>query len=110
MSYLNHAHDPRRRATAIVTVGAVHLLLATALVTGLTVQFVDHVRTPVAATNVPLDPPSPEPSPTRQPEPQHQTYVAPDPTPRTELTSDTAPARDPIESDDMDFAYYPVGP
>ena len=110
MSYLNHAHDPRRRATAVVTVGAVHALLAAALVTGLTVQFVDHTSAPLKATNIPLDPPKPEPTPTRQPEPQHQAYVAPDPTPTIKLPTDTVLTRDPVVPDDVEFTYYPTGP
>ena len=76
MSYLNQAHDPRRRATAIVTVGAVHAVLAAGLLTGLTVQFARETDRPMEATNIPLDPPKPEPSPEPQPAPVVQ-YVPP---------------------------------
>jgi protein TonB len=79
MSYLNQAYDPRRRATAMVTVGAVHALLAVALVTGLTVQFTDIVRKPFGATNIPLPPPPPEPTPPKPSTPRDTTLEVPRP-------------------------------
>ena len=59
MSYLNQVHDPRRRATAIVTVGAVHALLAAGLLTGLAVNFDRVVEPRLIGTIVPLDQPTP---------------------------------------------------
>ena len=109
MSYLNQTHDPRRRATAIVTVGAVHALLAAGLVTGLTVQFADIIRTPFTATNVPLDPPKPEPSPEPQVEPEHPTYVAPVPDPPIKLPTDSSVIREPVDTFDHEITYYPTG-
>jgi len=79
MSYLNQAQDPRRRATAMVTVGAVHALLAVGLVAGLTVQFADTIRTPLTATNVPLPPPPPEPTPPKPSQPSDTILEIPRP-------------------------------
>ena len=61
MSYLNRAHDPRRRSAAILGVAAIHALLAVGLVKGLDVDFDQIVNNRVRATNVPLDPPPPPP-------------------------------------------------
>ena len=63
MSYLHQAHDPRRRATAIVTAGAFNALLAAGLVTGLAVDFTEVLKPRIEATNIPLDPPKPQPTP-----------------------------------------------
>jgi protein TonB len=109
MSYLNQAHDPRRRATAIVTVGAVHAVLAVGLLTGLTVQFTRDADKRIVATNLPLDKPKPDPSPTPPPQPQQQSYTAPVPLQPLNLTTDTKPVPDPVESDPPEFAYLPTG-
>ena len=79
MSYLNQAHDPRRRATAIATVGAVHVLLAVVLVTGLTVDFTDVIERRLVGTTIPLDPPKPEPTPTPSSPVEPVSYVPPRP-------------------------------
>lgn len=79
MSYLNHAQEPGRRATAVVTVGAVHALLAVGLVAGLTVNFERIVDTNLIGTSIPLPPPpTPDPSPP-PPAPAAANPVAPVP-------------------------------
>lgn len=91
MTYLNQAHDPRRRAAAIVTVGAVHALLAVGLVTGLAVDFdrIDEGR--LIGTNIPLDPPKPEPSPTPSAVVDPIAYVPPAPVPPIPLPPQPGP-------------------
>ncbi|HEY6815649.1 MAG TPA: hypothetical protein VI168_08935, partial [Croceibacterium sp.] len=81
MSYLNQAHDPRRRATAIVTVGAVHALLAVGVVTGLTINADRIIPDIIEATNIPLDPPEPEPTEPPPPKPDPINYIPPAPVP-----------------------------
>src|SRR6187401_3508270 len=75
MSYLNQAQDPRRRATAMVTVGAVHALLAAGLLTGLAVNFDKIVDNRLIGVTVPLEQPKPEPTPTPTAEPVKSSYV-----------------------------------
>jgi len=81
MSYLNQAHDPRRRATAVVTVGAVHAVLAVGLITGLTINVDRIIPSVIEATNIPLDPPRPEPTEPPPPQPDPIAYVPPAPVP-----------------------------
>lgn len=109
MSYLNQAQDPRRRATAIVTVGAVHAVLAVGLLTGLTVQFTQHDDTRFEAKNFPLDTPKPDPSPTPEPQPAPLTYVAPPPLPPINLPTDTAPVPEPLDTNPTQLAYVATG-
>jgi protein TonB len=66
MTYLNQTQDPRRRATAIVTAGAINVLLAAGLVTGLATDFELIVEPRLIARKFPLTPP-PEPQPTDTP-------------------------------------------
>ena len=108
MSYLNQTHDPRRRATAIVTVGAVHAVLAVGLVSGLTVQFIAETAPPFEATTITSDPPKPEPSPPPPTEPR-QSYVAPEPLQPMTLTTDTKVVPDPVEADPPELPYFPAG-
>lgn len=110
MSYLNQAQDPRRRATAMVTVGAVHALLAAGLLTGLAVNFERIVDTPVIGTNVPLDPPKPEPDPVPTAKPVETTYTPTDPQTAIQLPTDSPVIRDPVENDTTEFTYFPTGP
>src|SRR5690606_41984420 len=70
MSYLNRTQDPRHRATAMIAVGAVHAALAFGLVSGLAVDFVQHLPRPLTAIDVPLETPDPEPSDPPPPEPE----------------------------------------
>jgi len=101
MSYLNHAHDPRRRATAVITVGAVHVVLAVGLVTGLTVDFTRIADPPpLRATDIPLDPPKPDPSPTPSTPVEQVSHVQPPPVPKV-VVSDTAPVER-VEVDDAE--------
>ncbi len=95
MSYLNHAQDPRRRATAIVTVGAVHALLAAGLIAGLTVNFEKFTETHLIGTDIPLPPPPP---PDPNPPPPTPTAAKPVvPVPPIVLTPPPPPT---YESDD----------
>jgi protein TonB len=110
MSYLNHAHDPRRRATALITVGAVHALLAAGLLTGLAVKFDRVADGRLVGTTVPLDPPKPDPSPTPTAKPVETTYVPTAPRPPIELPTDTTVVRDPVSTNPADITYYPTGP
>lgn len=110
MSYLNHAHDPRRRVTALVTVGAVHALLAVGLITGLTVTFdrLDPGR--LIGTTVPLDPPKPDPTPTPTAEPVPTTYLPTAPIPPIPLPSNADPVPPASNTDETRVTYFPTGP
>ena len=101
MSYLNQAHDPRRRATAIATVGAVHALLAVGLVAGLTVDFVRIADADLIGVNIPLPPPpKPDPKPTPSTPIEQASHVQPPPTPRVDI-SDATPSET-IDADDSE--------
>jgi protein TonB len=69
MSYLDQAHDPRRRAAALATTAAVHAALGVAVVTGLTVAGYTPIDTydPIVQFPVEQDPPEPTP-PAPQPD------------------------------------------
>ena len=113
MSYLNHAHDPGRRATAIVTVGAVHALLAAGLVTGLSVEFRDIIDRHVIGTNIPLDPPKPEPTPTPSTAAPPVTRVPPAPVPPIPLPPQPGPTYEPFDPNklaDDDLSPFPPTP
>jgi protein TonB len=100
MSYLNQAHDPRRRATAIVTAGAVNALLAVGLVAGLTVDFDRIVDGKLIGVNIPLPPPPrPEPTPTPSTPIEQVSHVQPPPTPRVDVSDAT-----PVETAKVDDA------
>ena len=64
MSYLDQAHDPRRRTAALAVTTAVHAAIGLALVTGLTVvgYKVSDEYKPII--DIPIDPPAPAPTPT----------------------------------------------
>jgi len=106
MSYLNQAQDPRRRASAILTAGAVNALLAIGLVAGLTVEFTKDVERRFQATTVRLDPPKPEPSP--QPRtPIDRAYPVPTPPiPKIAVTEPTPVER--VEVDDAETYVWRV--
>lgn len=88
MSYLKRAQDPRRRATAISAVVAIHAVLGYALVTGLAFQVYEKVYDyrPTFDFKEAPEPPPPEadvvPEPSRTPD-----FVAP--TPRIDLNDFT---------------------
>lgn len=69
MSYLDQAHDPRRRATALATTAAVHAAIGVAVVTGLSVAGYRTIDTydPIIQFPVEQDPPEPTP-PSPQPD------------------------------------------
>jgi protein TonB len=108
MSYLNHAQDPRRRATAMVTVGAVHALLAAGLLTGLAVHFERIVETRPIGVTVPLDRPKPEPDPVPTAKPVEPAYVPTDPPTAIQLPTDSTVIRDPVENNSTELAYFPT--
>jgi len=88
MSYLNHAHDPRRRATAIATTVAVHAAIGVAVVTGLTIAGFKVQKTYDPILNFPTTPPPPEPTPpTPEPEAVTQPQV-----PKPEFVLEPPPA------------------
>jgi protein TonB len=109
MSYLNHVHDPRRRATALVSVGAVHVLLAAGLVAGLAVNFERIAPGKLIGTNIPLPPPVPDPTPTPTAKPVETTYVPTDPPRAVELPTDTTVVREADETLPAKITYYPSG-
>ena len=81
MSYLNQAQDPRRRATAIAGVAAIHAALGLGLVFGLTVSGIvpeEDGWNPFTITPDPPKPPPPEPSP---PQATQKSVVTIPPTP-----------------------------
>jgi len=79
MSYLDQAHDPRRRAKAVLGVGAIHAVLAYGIVTGLGAEIVDRfVPPPLIGQQIPLPPPPPDPPP-KASNPIVETPVAPRP-------------------------------
>ena len=63
MSYIDRKQDPRRRANAIVAVATVHAVLAIGLLKGLDIDFERIIPTPFEGTQIPLDPPKPDPPP-----------------------------------------------
>jgi protein TonB len=70
MSYLNHAQDPRRRATALGITAVIHAAIAAGLVLGLTITGVApdvEVYNPFR-----LRPDDPVPPPPPEPQPQHK--------------------------------------
>jgi protein TonB len=80
MAYLDRTPDPRRRATAITGVIAIHALIGYVLVTGLVSHFVPQVDKPLVGGTValpPPPPPSPTPEESRKPTPQAQQPTAP---------------------------------
>jgi|SRR5690606_2835196 protein TonB len=97
MSYLNRTQDPRHRATAMIAVGAVHAALAFGLVSGLAVDFVQHLPTPLTAIDVPLETPDPEPSDPPPPEPEPFVQFPTAPLPPIELPPAEAPIRDVLD-------------
>lgn len=109
MSYLNQSHDPRRRVTAIVAVGAVHAVLAAGLLTGLKVNFPKIDDIPFVGTTIELDDPlPPEPSPTTPPE--QADYVPQTPETKLDLTEIVGPERVEVDEVSTDLTYYPTGP
>ena len=110
MSYLNQAHDPRRRATALTATVAVHAALALGVVTGLTVTGYAPIDTYDPIVQFPTAPP-PEPKPTETPEPQQTVipYVAPPPQPPLKLTQDPPPPLKADEPREIVTSLYPTG-
>ena len=79
MSYLNQAHDPRRRATAIAGVIIVHAAMAFAVVVGLTVTGAApqiEIWNPIPLTPDP-QPTPPPPRPQKQEEAEDSFVVVP---------------------------------
>src|SRR6187399_3551954 len=110
MSYLNQAYDPRRRATAIATAGAVNALLAIGLVTGLSVEFREDIRERFIGTNIPLPQPTPEPSPTPTASTPPVTRIPPVPLPPLPLPPRPVPTYEPGDGTTLagdDFPPYP---
>ena len=99
MSYLNQAQDPRRRAAAIVTAGAINALLAAGLVVGLASTYEKIVEPRFVAHDIPLTPP-PEPEPTETPpSPVEPVQLVPTPPiPEVDLSDATPVQR--VEVDD----------
>ena len=78
MSYLNHAQDPRRRATALAGTVAIHAVLGIAIVTGLTISGYVNPRVYTPTVDIPLDaPPPPPPKPEQQQEQQDSIITVP---------------------------------
>jgi protein TonB len=63
MSYLNHSHDPRRRATAIAVTIAVHGVIGLVVVTGLSFAGYKTVKAFDPILDFPTEPPEPAPPP-----------------------------------------------
>jgi protein TonB len=63
MAYINQTQDPGRRAKAIIAVGAIHAVLAYALINGLGTTIAEHFSPPLIGTQIPLPPPPPPPEP-----------------------------------------------
>lgn len=66
MAYIDQARDPGRRATAILAVGAVHVVIAAGLLAGLKVAGIVEQDEQIAAFQIdddPLPTPTPEPVP-----------------------------------------------
>ena len=108
MSYLNQAQDPRRRATAMVTVGAVHVLLAAGLLTGLAVNFERIADGRLIGTTIRLDPPKPEPDPIPTAEPVETAYTPTDPQTLIQLPTESTVIRDPVENNTTELTYFPT--
>ena len=107
MSYLNHAQDPRRRATALAGTVAVHAALGLAVVTGLTIsgfKTLDEYEPIIEITPDPL--PKPPPPEQKQEEAQDSFIIVPTP-PLPPLVNDPpyVPVQDPIE--DTPFVFDP---
>jgi len=101
MSYLNQAHDPRRRATAIVTAGAVNALLAVGLVAGLATDFDKIIKPRFIARDFPLPPPpKPEPSPAPSTPVEQVQHVQAPPIPKVDV-SDSRPVEH-VQVDDTE--------
>jgi protein TonB len=101
MSYLNQAQDPRRRATAIVTAGAINALLAAGLVVGLATDFEKIVESRFIARNIPLPPPPrPEPKPTPSTPVERAQHVPSPPIPPIDVSESKPIPR--VEVDEAD--------
>lgn len=107
MSYLNQTHDPRRRATAIVTVGAVHALLAAGLLSGLAVDFTETVKRRIEGVSIPMPLPSPEPSP---PPPATPPVTQIPPAPIPPITFDPPPGPTYVPIDESNLVVAPMPP
>ena len=82
MSYIDQAQNPRRRATAIAGVTAIHVALGLAVVVGLTVTWTPPVTPPWSRPTFPLPKPTPPPPPTPDdPSPRQKDWPVPAPLP-----------------------------
>jgi protein TonB len=81
MAYIDRAHDPRRRNTAIAGVAVIHALIGYALVTGLggTIMETIKKRTPVIDFPVPPVEPPPPPQPSTEAPPESAPVTSPQP-------------------------------
>lgn len=81
MSYLNHAQDPSRKATALTVTIAVHAAIAVVLVTGL--SYTGFIKTrdrnPIVDIPLPPEPPPPPKDEVVPDTPKTQDFVAPTP-------------------------------
>ena len=108
MSYLNQAQDPGRRATPLTATAAVHVVLAAAVITGLTVAGYTPQPSHIPTIDFPIEqpPPKPEPEPSATIE---QSYVAPDPRPPLDLTQDPPRPTEIIDIPPPQTSLYPSG-
>lgn len=96
MSYLDRRHDPRRRATAIVAVGAIHAVLGFVVVTGLGGVIIKQLDTPpFEGVQIPIAPPPPDPTPVERIDPLVIPPTAP--VPPLDLAPAPGPERIPFD-------------
>jgi protein TonB len=109
MAYIDQARDPRRRATAILAVGAIHAVIAVGLVTGLTVS--GFIEQDEIFTAIPLDDPSPTPPPPDHvpPQPADQLPLPRAPLPPIPLPPQPGPTIDVLDpADPAPIDYGPL--
>jgi periplasmic protein TonB len=109
MSYLNHAQDPRRRATALTGTVAIHLVLGFVVVTGLAFTGAGPVEDPWDPfTITPDKPPPPPPEPQKQSDPISSVVTAPKPP--VDLTRTDPPLVVDDRPTDTEITYVPERP